>query len=151
MLALGIRPEHMIAVVALWILSVPALFGYTQSHDYSHDPVLKYMCSLKFGAMFWKDLNECDVVLNDKFLSAIKTCIPSSTEEESESTRTFVCSQPEKWAKIMECVNNQLIQLQDDKNTDLEISPSYTYMTCVRVLLSEAERAVASNGSLFSK
>ncbi|GBM06179.1 hypothetical protein AVEN_167069-1 [Araneus ventricosus] len=94
------------------------------------------------GRLFWKDLMQCNAVLNQEFLLALSTCIPTSTLDEAESTRVYICSCPEKWVKMMDCLNMHLIQMQDDKNPHLEVGPSAVYRECVSVLIQEAEHSM---------
>ncbi|XP_035224552.1 uncharacterized protein LOC118197159 isoform X3 [Stegodyphus dumicola] len=86
------------------------------------------------GELFWKNFRECTVVLNREFLTALQECIPINDETESQQTRLKVCSDPPLWAKMMSCLNDQLISLQ---NPEVELAPGAAYRTCVNVLISE--------------
>ncbi|XP_054719993.1 uncharacterized protein LOC129229659 [Uloborus diversus] len=118
-----------------WWLVIPCFLGYIHSND----PILKYMCSIEIGAKFWTDLIQCSVVLDREILSALNTCVPTSNSDEAEKTRQYVCSRPEQWVKMMNCMNIYLIQLQDDTKANQELSPGTLYRTCVSVLIGEAE------------
>ncbi|GFV31785.1 uncharacterized protein TNCV_4029641 [Trichonephila clavipes] len=107
-------------------------------HTESNDPILKYICSKEIGEAFLTDLMQCNAVLNTKFRLALTTCIPTSTPTEADNTREVICSSPEKWTKMMDCVNKHLIEQQDDKDPE-EVSPSILYRECVSVLMQEAE------------
>ncbi|CAL1265664.1 unnamed protein product [Larinioides sclopetarius] len=110
-----VRGKTCFVLVITWLLGAPCFLGHTQSND----PILKYICSQDIGRQFWKDLMQCNVVLNQEFLLALSTCIPSSTLDEAESTRVYICSCPEKWVKMMDCLNMHLIQLQVRRMTAL--------------------------------
>ncbi|GIY93774.1 uncharacterized protein CEXT_178251, partial [Caerostris extrusa] len=112
--------KDFVTLLVTWVFIAPCLLGHTQSND----PILKYVCAKDIGSTFWKDLIQCNVVLNQKFLIALTTCIPTSTIEEAENTREYVCSYPEKWTKMMDCLHMHLIEFQDDKDPDSEIGPS---------------------------
>ncbi|GFU22459.1 uncharacterized protein NPIL_569821 [Nephila pilipes] len=146
MFSVTVRVKDCITIVTTWVLIAPCLLGYTQSND----PILKYICSKEIGEAFLTDLMQCNAVLNTKFRMALTTCVPTSTAEEAENTREIICSSPEKWTKMMDCVNIRLIELQDDKDQE-EVSPSILYRECVNVLMQEAEHTLQTGNPFLEE
>ncbi|XP_042896810.1 uncharacterized protein [Parasteatoda tepidariorum] len=132
----GVAERIILTIVTTWIFVMPGMMKHASS---GIDPILKHMCSAVYGEKFWKDLIECSVVLNKAFFTALNACIPTSTEIQTENTRRYICGTPEKWTKMMECVNMQLIEIVDEKDPYMELNPGLPYTTCVTVLINEAE------------